>query len=564
MNGERRKPSAAWWNAQADRLRLRKVGGELKGPCPNCGGRDRFWVSVRSEKAGLLGCRRCEPEINAGAYAAILQGAGWPSDAERQRSGIRGHAQPQGQAANSRWRYWNVAGETFDVVRNDLADPKQFWREPSGVKDPYLPLGVDLRTQVADGTVIVEGERCSDAVRDAGLPAMTWCGGTSSWRKTVWTSLQGKMVILWPDNDEPGRKAMSQLAGQLLELNCEVRMVRVPDDAPRRWDAADTDLDEIRTLVEAAEPWKPAIDFVEDDSSTVKSFFPDWNPADIWGISPEPIQWLVDNWLPAGRVAMLTGKGGAGKSKLALQLAVALASGIRENEWLEGVAPLAQGVIEARIPVVWATWEDPPEQLRISVDAWPCMPRMAMEDRNEWLAAELAMLRAYYLAGKGVLWEQSHGEHRDSLGVLTELGRQLRQECESAGARLLVIDPLSAAFGCNENVRSQVRAFIASWDAWAQKHDCAVLLISHPGKGTGEATEYSGSTDWRAAARALLKLTREGSEDSPRAKLELIKCNYAPAQSSIQLTLPKDGTWWWKSSRRTCEPLGYEIGPEHV
>ena len=40
-----------------------------------------------------------------------------------------------------------------------------------------------------------------------------------------------------------------------------------------------------------------------------------------WTAEPGPRQWLVDGWLPAGRVALLSGQGGAGKSRLALQLA---------------------------------------------------------------------------------------------------------------------------------------------------------------------------------------------------------------------------------------------------
>jgi RecA-family ATPase len=47
-----------------------------------------------------------------------------------------------------------------------------------------------------------------------------------------------------------------------------------------------------------------------------------------WGhITPEPRLWLIDDKLPAGRVALLTGEGGAGKSRLALQLAAGVASG---------------------------------------------------------------------------------------------------------------------------------------------------------------------------------------------------------------------------------------------
>ena len=56
-----------------------------------------------------------------------------------------------------------------------------------------------------------------------------------------------------------------------------------------------------------------------------------------WGhTQPEPRQWLIDERLPAGRVALLTGEGGAGKSRLALQLAAGVASGGENREWISG------------------------------------------------------------------------------------------------------------------------------------------------------------------------------------------------------------------------------------
>ena len=52
---------------------------------------------------------------------------------------------------------------------------------------------------------------------------------------------------------------------------------------------------------------------------------------------PEPRRWLIDLWLPAGTVALLTGEGGAGKSRLALQLAAGIATNHSDNvSWIEG------------------------------------------------------------------------------------------------------------------------------------------------------------------------------------------------------------------------------------
>ena len=79
--------------------------------------------------------------------------------------------------------------------------------------------------------------------------------------------------------------------------------------------------------------------------------------------------WLIENWLPRNCVAMLTGDGGVGKSRLALQLAWSLSG---DGQWLGeagqmpspgadygmGFEPLGPGAI------LYATWEDSPEQIR--------------------------------------------------------------------------------------------------------------------------------------------------------------------------------------------------------
>jgi DNA primase len=35
----------------------------------------------------------------------------------------------------------------------------------------------------------------------------TWPGGSKAVTQTNWTPLEGRRVIIWPDNDQPGRDA---------------------------------------------------------------------------------------------------------------------------------------------------------------------------------------------------------------------------------------------------------------------------------------------------------------------------------------------------------------------
>ena len=153
------------------------------------------------------------------------------------------------------------------------------------------------------------------------------------------------------------------------------------------------------------------------------------------------------------------------------------------------------------------------------------------------------------MAGHGPLWApaQDGSRHTSTMGELTGMGHALRRDCERLSATLLVVDPLAAAYACNENDRGLVRAFMSDWDGWARRIGCTVLLVAHPSKGS---PEYSGSTDWHAAARAVWTLGKEkaaSGTDSKDMKLECLKTNYSRPPDPLR---PHCWNWW------TAHPWG--------
>ena len=268
-----------------------------------------------------------------------------------------------------------------------------------------------------------------------------------------------------------------------------------------------------------------------------------------WTGEVPPRDWLSPFWLPAGRVTMLSGQGGSGKSVLALQLAAAVAIGSGRRKPGSSGAPIMAGtvgpkgkapkVLRAASPVVFATWEDEQSETLRRLARLP--PTFEQRPLREEFGGRLHVLD---LAGSGALWGPEERLHRDTVATLTALGRNLEDYVRTIKPRLLVIDPVAGAYGANENDRAAVRAWLAHLNALAAAVGCAVLLVAHPPKGA-HADVYSGSTDWRNGVRAMWTLAPmnvrnyargykpNSKKPSPNAAegiaLRLEKANYAKA-----------------------------------
>lgn len=253
--------------------------------------------------------------------------------------------------------------------------------------------------------------------------------------------------------------------------------------------------------------------------------------------------WLCPKWLPTGRVVMLTGSGGGGKSLLSLHLAVTVASGAgkQQEPGAKGRGVLADrhGIGKAPTvlddgssrPAVFATWEDENDEFLRRLYWLPDCNREQLKTR----------LHVVNLAGSGALWGPVGGRHRDTVAELTPIGAAFEAYVRAKKPRLVVIDPVAGAYGANENDRSAVRAWLSHLNRLAADTGAAIVLVAHPGKNR-ESQDYSGSTDWRAGIRALWTLRPEplpayvGAPDKKTGKatapaqgyaLTLTKANYA-------------------------------------
>lgn len=139
-------------------------------------------------------------------------------------------------------------GDRFWVVRYE---PKSFsqwtwvggkWRAKS-----YPPLRriynlEEVQEHPEAPILVMEGEKCVEAMKSR-LPAyacVSWSGGANAIKQADWQPLAGRDVLIWPDADDPGRKAAAELAKILAALHPKrVRIINPEPDRPQGWDAAD-------------------------------------------------------------------------------------------------------------------------------------------------------------------------------------------------------------------------------------------------------------------------------------------------------------------------------------
>lgn len=102
-----------------------------------------------------------------------------------------------------------------------------------------LPLFKDKDKPV----IVFEGEKAADAgqkIFGDRYICSSWPGGAAAVKYCDVRPLKGRQVVLWPDNDAPGLKAMTQLAEIMIhDLSNTPEMVDVPEGLPEGWDVAD-------------------------------------------------------------------------------------------------------------------------------------------------------------------------------------------------------------------------------------------------------------------------------------------------------------------------------------
>ena len=493
---ERLRPDD-WLAALPD---LKKTGGEHHGPCPACGGTDRFRVN---DKGAF--CRK-------GCSFQELQKA------------VFGDSSLPAQTTEKRYKHYKCEapdGNAAVHIRLDTpGKPKRVWWEekppqPYAFRTEnflYFPSDADRQGLFA---IICEGEKDADAVASA-LPdhrvigTVTGAAAAPAPHTLAWGLSGTERVVLWPDADAPGLAHMRQVAQGL------------PHDSKALWanteglsdgqGAADCTPDDRRRRVREA-----VQQAVEQEAVDVDR--PRMAPLSTWKDEPEPepVLWRdadsqhADAVLSVGEVTLLSGEGGLGKSYVTLALAVA---GALAADLKQGYGA-ACGLRVMSGPVALVSYEDSPARIY---------------GRLRRMGQTAAAKRIHSLPNPPPLWTADSGASRQA-----DWWSDLWQYVCGIGARLVIVDPASAALAdADVSQTGPVRKFLRALMHEARQAQCGVLVVSHSTKAARNALRrgddpgagvVAGSAAWYDGARGVLSL--EELPNNPGARiLECVKANY--------------------------------------
>lgn len=147
----------------------------------------------------------------------------------------------------------------------------------------------------------------------------------------------------------------------------------------------------------------------------------------------------------------------------------------------------------------------------------------------------------------------------DSDRALTLEDDRLEQAIVQTHARLVVLDPIQGYIGAGVDMHraNEIRPLMHRVGVLAEKHHCAIVLIGHMNKNSGEKSSYRGlgSIDFQAAARSVLVVGR--IKDDPTLRVVCpTKSSLAPEGKAIAFRLdPEQGFQWMGEYDISAEDL---------
>lgn len=230
----------------------------------------------------------------------------------------------------------------------------------------------------------------------------------------------------------------------------------------------------------------------------------------IADVEPKPLHWLWKNRIPLGKLTLIAGDPGLGKSLLGVAFAATVTRGVK---WPDGAECDAGDVLFI------SGEDDIADTLRPRLDATGADVNRIHQVRH---VVDVEGNRPFCLADVAPLETLIQSMHEPAL---------------------IVIDPISEFMGPTDTHKNaDVRAILRPLQELAQRTGTAIVAITHLNKGAGAAIyRTTGSLAFVAAARAVFAVAKD--KDNPARRLFLpVKCNLSADQTGLAYTIAPNVT----------------------
>ena len=226
-------------------------------------------------------------------------------------------------------------------------------------------------------------------------------------------------------------------------------------------------------------------------------------------IEAKSVDWLWFPYIPFGKLTVIQGDPGEGKSTFVINLLSLLTKGL----------PMPDGFVPGHsYTAIYQCAEDGIAD--------------TIKPRLEQAGADCS--KVAYIA--------------DSDVVLTLEDGRIESAIKETGARVFVIDPIQAFIPPDSDMQSatKMRSILRKLANTASKYNCAVILVGHMNKGNGSKNLYRGlgSIDIAAIARSVLLISRDEFRPGMRYMYP-IKSSLAPEGPAIGFTFKDGGGLAW-------------------
>lgn len=243
-------------------------------------------------------------------------------------------------------------------------------------------------------------------------------------------------------------------------------------------------------------------------------------------IQSQEVAWLWYPFIPYGKLTIVQGDPGDGKTMLVLNIAAKLSKGEGIDSEMKLTEPLT---------VIYQSAED---GLADTVK-----PRLEAAGAN---CENISVID-------------------DSIKSLSMIDERLEEAVIRTKAKLLILDPIQAYLGgdMDMNRANEARDMTKKLAALAEKYQCAIVLVGHMNKAAGNKAAYRGmgSIDFFAVARSVLLVGRVEGEANIRAVVQ-IKNNLAAFGRPKAFELSEDGFHWLGDYEITADEVLGGIAPK--